>query len=121
MEISFICKYRLYPKDINILNSEKLAEIYNCSEADALYYMYHFCRDDNNITLCKRLFVLYHTTSLGSGEKNYTQSEKEEYDEGIRKLLNSFDVAINDGKALAIEKKARFYNHNSIIVLAHIF
>lgn len=94
--------YKLQPIDYLKLNKNKLAEIYNCSDIDALNYMLDFC-DDSNRAICKRLIQLNNETKLGCGDKDFTESEFYEYIDGKRKLLEHFDVMLCFGDAIVKE------------------
>lgn len=91
--------YNLQPIDYLKLNKNKLAEIYNCSDIDALNYMLDFCDDDNRV-ICKRLIQLNNETTLGWGNKCFTDSESYEYIDGKQKLLERFGIMLCFGEAI---------------------
>ncbi len=84
--------YNLQPIDFLKLNRNKLAEIYNCSDIDALNYMLPFLQDENK-TLCERLITL-------SNEEDYSLEEADEYFDGKWKLLNHFGIESDLGDAV---------------------
>ncbi len=80
--------YKLLPIDFLKLNKNKLAEIYNCSDLDALNYMSPFCEGEWK-ELCNRLLELNEAEDFDS----------KEYYEGKWKLLNHFGIESDLGDA----------------------
>ena len=81
---------------------EKLCDIYNGSDIDALDYMYEFLKDNENpkmLNLLNRIRSLNIDTKLGWGDKDFTYEESEEYYEGKWKLLNYFGLKSIGGDA----------------------
>ena len=72
--------YGLLPIDMIKLNKQKLADIYNCSDIDALNYMLPFCEGELS-ALCNELIEL-----------NSTENFDDEYYNGKWKLLNHFGI-----------------------------
>ena len=83
---------------MNEINKEKLAEIYNNSDIEAIDYMYPFCEGELK-ELCERVHTLNVETDIGWGEEPASPEEFEEYYEGKWKLLNHFGIGENDGGA----------------------
>lgn len=81
--------YNLLPIDFIKLNKDKLAEIYNCSDIDALNYMYPFCEGKWK-ELCTRIIKL--------NEKELFDDN--EYLDGKWKLLNHFGIESDLGNAI---------------------
>lgn len=94
--------YGLKPIDTIRLNKEKLAEIYNGSDIDALEYMYPFCEGELK-ELCERMIALNNETTLGWGDKPASHEDSEEYYAGKWKLLNHFGIENKKGDAFAIK------------------
>ena len=104
-----------FPKIVfskNILNSDeikildndknKLCDIYNGSDIEALDYMYEFLKDNHNpemLELLDRVHTLNMETTLGWGREDYTTEESEEYFNGKWELLNYFGIKSNMGDA----------------------
>lgn len=95
--------YNLTPIDFLKLNKEKLAEIYNCSDIDALEYMYPFCTGEDQ-ELCERLITLNNETDLGWGSEPASHDEQVEYGNGKWRLLNRFGVESDHGDAYVPHK-----------------
>ena len=94
-----ISAYKLEPIDQLKLNKEKLCEMYNNSDIDALTYMYSFLTGELK-ELCERLITLNNETTLGWGREDYTFEEAQEYGEGKWKLLNNFGIKSDLGNAV---------------------
>ena len=97
-ENNMLNSYNLLPIDLIKLNKEKLVEIYNCSDLDALEYMYEFCKGDLK-ELCERLIDINMNTDIGWGREPHTVEESDEYYDGKWKLLNYFGIKNNNGDA----------------------
>lgn len=81
---------------------QKLCDIYNKSDINALDYMYEFLKDNHNpemLELLDKVRTLNIETTLGWGEKDYTPEESEKYFNGKWKLLNYFGIKSNMGDA----------------------
>lgn len=81
--------YNLQPIDFLKLNKDKLAKIYNCSDIDALNYMYPFCEGKWK-ELCTRILKLNEEELFG----------EDEYIDGKWKLLNHFGIESDLGDAI---------------------
>ena len=81
--------YNLQPIDFLKLNKDKLAEIYNCSDADALEYMSQFCEGEWK-SLCDRIVELNKEEAF----------DEEEYLDDKWKLLNHFGIENDLGDAV---------------------
>lgn len=76
---------------------QKLCDIYNRSDIEALNYMYEFLKDNHNpqmLELLNRIRTLNVEATSGWGEKDYT-----EYFNGKWKLLKYFGIKNNMGDA----------------------
>ena len=82
--------YQLLPIDMLKLNKEKLAEMYNNSDLDALNYMEIFCEGEWK-ELHKRIYELNEAEEFGC----------DEYFDGKWKLLNHFGIECVLGDAVA--------------------
>lgn len=76
---------------MNEINKEKLAEIYNCSDIEAIDYMYPFCKGELK-ELCERVHTLNVETDIGWGREPASSDEMDEYFAGKWKLLNHFGI-----------------------------
>ena len=83
------------------INKKKLAEIHNCSDIDALVYIYPFCEEENK-ELCERLITLNMETDIGEGREPASADEQEEYGNGKWKLLNYFGIGNDLGEAFVL-------------------
>ena len=81
---------------------QKLCDIYNGSDIEALDYMYEFLKDNHNpemLELLDRVHTLNMETSFGWVREDYTPEESEEYFNGKWKLLKYFGIKSNMGDA----------------------
>lgn len=83
--------YGLQPKDHAVMNKEKLAEIYNCSDIDSLLYMYGFCEGEYE-TLCEQIIALNQ------------EDMNDLYYNGKWKLLNHFGIGRSEQGDAYVEK-----------------
>jgi hypothetical protein len=91
-------RYGLQVLDFVKLNKEKLAEIFNNSEIDALTYIQPFCLGDKR-GLCDKLIEINKRTVLGSGSEECTTEELKFYRDGEWELLGFFGIKNAYGEA----------------------
>ena len=88
--------FGLEPIDYIKINKQKLADIYNASDIEAINYIYPFCEGELK-ELCERVHTLNVETDIGWGREPASPEEFDEYVEGKWKLLNHFGLFKNDG------------------------
>lgn len=108
--------YGLVPIDFIKLNKQKLAEIYNCSDIDAIEYMYPFCEGEWK-ELCERIYSLNMETDVGWGKEPSTPEEVDEYYIGKWKLLHHFGIQLDDNGEACVEYLGN--NPNTVNVMWH--
>lgn len=81
--------YALHPIDLLKLNKEKLIEMYDNSDIDALVYMRAFISDDDMKALCDKLIRLNQNEDFDHAD----------YYDGKWKLLRNFGIVNKNGEA----------------------